>query len=94
MFKHQVKMQLRADSFILLSQKIDNTIMPLLRLQKGFNNGVTSVMPERSSATEDTFWNTKEDAEEYQRSGYLKVLETLAEVVSATPSSVISEVPA
>ncbi len=54
MFTHRVQMQLQADSFILLSQKVKNTIMPLLRLQEGFRDGVTTIAPERSVATEDT----------------------------------------
>jgi hypothetical protein len=84
-------MQLKDNSFILLSRKIEDTIMPFLRAQKGFRNGVTSVAPERSSATEDTHWNTKEDADAYDRTGYLEVVKTLLEVVSAPPTTSIFE---
>src|SRR6476620_10278937 len=93
MFTHRVQMQLKADSFTLLSRKIENTIMPLLRLQKGFQDGVTSVAPERSTATEDTHWSTKEDADAYQLDGYLKVMKSLSEVVSAPPVISIFESP-
>jgi hypothetical protein len=85
-------MQLKADSFSLLSRKIENSIMPLLRLQKGFRYGLTSVAPERSAATEDTHWDTKEDAETYHRTAYLDVMETLSEVVCAPPITSIFEV--
>lgn len=91
MFTHRVQMQLKDNSFILLSRKIEDTIMPFLRAQKGFRNGVTSVAPERSSATEDTHWNTKEDADAYDRTGYLEVVKTLLEVVSAPPTTSIFE---
>lgn len=37
-------MQLKDNSFILLSRKIEDTIMPFLRVQKGYRNGVTSVI--------------------------------------------------
>jgi hypothetical protein len=92
MFTHRVQMQLKADSFILLSRKIENTIMPLLRLQKGFQSGTTSVAPERSIATEDTHWNTKEDAFAYDRTGYWEVMKSLTDVVSAPPVTSIFEV--
>lgn len=84
-------MQLQADSFILLSHKIKDTIMPLLRLQKGFCDGVTTIVPERSIATEDTRWNTREDAEAYQRTGYLEVMKALSEVVITEPTTSIFE---
>ena len=92
MFKHQVQMQLRADTFTLLSRKIENTIMPLLRQQKGFCDGITFVAPERSTATGDTFWNTEADAEAYQKNGFQKVLETISEVLTETPTVSITKV--
>jgi hypothetical protein len=91
MFTHRVQMQLKDNTFILLSRKIEDTIMPFLRAQKGFRNGVTSVAPERSTATEDTHWNTKEDADAYNRTGYLEVMKSLLEVVSAPPTTSIFE---
>ena len=91
MFTHRVQMQLKDNTFILLSRKIEDTIMPFLRSQKGFRNGVTSVSPERSSATEDTHWNTKEDADAYDRTGYLEVMKSLLDVVSAPPVTSIFE---
>jgi hypothetical protein len=93
MFTHRVQMQLKADSFILLSGKIENTIMPLLRLQKGFHDEITLVTPEDSSATEDTHWNTKEDAFAYDRTGYWEVMKTLSDVITEAPITSIFEVP-
>ena len=92
MFTHRVQMQLKAESFILLSRKIENTIMPLLRLQTGFQDGVTSVAPERSTATEDTHWDTREAAEAYHSTGYLEVMKTLSEVIINAPVTSIFEV--
>jgi hypothetical protein len=91
MFTHRVQIQLKANSFILLSRKIENTIMPFLRTQKGFLNGVISIAPERSTATEDTHWNTKEDAYAYDRDGYREVMKNLSDVVSAPPVASIFE---
>lgn len=85
-------MQLKADSYIQLSKSIEDTIMPLLHQQIGFCSGVTQISPERSEATEDTFWNTENDVRAYQKTGYPKILETLSGVVLKTPVVVISEV--
>ena len=91
MFTHRAEIQLKNNSFILFSRKIDNKIMPLLRLQKGFQNGTTSVFPERSTAIEDTHWNTREDAEAYNQEGYLEVVDILSEVFAAAPVTSIFE---
>ena len=93
MFTHHVTMSLKNGSHKELSSRIDQSIMPLLRQLKGFIDGITLVAPERSIAIEDTHWETKDDAENYQRTGYLKVIEMLSEFVKTTPKDSIFEVP-
>lgn len=85
-------MQRKAGAFPLLSRKIENTIMPLFRKQKRYCDICVFLTRQQTTVTEDTFWNIREDAEEYQRSGYLTVLEMLSEVVRQAPSTIISEV--
>lgn len=91
MFTHRVLISLKPDSFIELSRKIETEIMPALRLQKGFCGGTTVVMPERSSATGETRWETREDAEAYQRNGFADVLKMLSSVAETTPTASIFE---
>lgn len=93
MFTHHVTMSLKDNSHRQLSDKINKSIMPLLKQQKGFIDGVTLVAPERSVAIEDTHWETKEDAEAYQRTSYIKVADMLSEFVRGTPKDSIFEVP-
>lgn len=93
MFTHHVTMSLKDDSHRQLSNKINKTIMPFLREQKGFINGVTLLAPERSVAIEDTHWETREDAEAYQLTSYLKVAGMLSEFITGTPKDSIFEVP-
>lgn len=91
MFTHRVEMDLNADSFILLSKKIETTIMPFLRIQKGFCQALTTISPERSSALEETHWNTRSDAESYQEKGYPEILRILADVLAKEPEVSIFE---
>lgn len=93
MFTHHITMSLKDDSDRQLSDKINKSIMPLLKQQKGFINGVTLVSPERSIAIEDTHWETKEDVEAYQRTSYLEVFAMLSAFVRGTPKDSIFEVP-
>jgi hypothetical protein len=92
MFTHRAKIQLKPNSFTELSQKIEDQIMPALRLQKGFCHGVTSIDTIWLTATEDTRWETMEDAETYQRTGYPETLKSLSGVLDAEPVTSIFEV--
>ncbi len=85
MFTRHVTMKLRANSAAEFTQLIENEIIPLLRKQQGFHDEITFVAPERSEAIANSFWDTKEDAEAYNRAGYQEVLKTLSKAVEGTP---------
>ena len=78
-------MQIKANSAAELTRIVEKEIVPLLRKQKGFRDEVTLVAPERSQAVGNSFWDTKEDAEAYSRTGYPQVLKALSKVVEGTP---------
>ena len=85
MFARHVTMKLKANSAAEFPRIIENEILPLLRKQKGFRDEITFVAPERSEAVGNSFWDTKEEAEAYSRTGYPEVLKALSEVVEGTP---------
>jgi heme-degrading monooxygenase HmoA len=57
----------------------------LLRKQKGFQDEITLVAPERNEAVAISFWDKKEDAEAYNREKYPEILKTLSKMVEGTP---------
>jgi heme-degrading monooxygenase HmoA len=85
MFTRHVTIKLKANSAAEFTRVIENEIIPLLRKQKGFRDEVTFVVPERSEAIALSFWDTKEDAEAYNSTGYQEVLKTLSKVVEGNP---------
>jgi heme-degrading monooxygenase HmoA len=85
MFTRHVTIKLKANSAAEFTRVIENEIIPLLRKQKGFRDEVTFVVPERSEAVALSFWDTKEDAEAYNSTGYQEVLKTLSKVVEGNP---------
>jgi hypothetical protein len=85
MFARHVSIQLKADSAPEFNRLIDNEILPLLRKQKGFRDEMTLVAPERSLALAISLWDTKGDAEAYNRAGYSEVLKALSKLVEGTP---------
>jgi heme-degrading monooxygenase HmoA len=64
---------------------LENQIIPLLRRQKGFQDQISFIAPERNEAVAITFWDKKESAEAYQREKYPEVLKALSNVVEGTP---------
>lgn len=86
MFGRQVTLKLKADSAIELSRINDVEILPILRKQKGFRDETTFIAPERSEAIANSFWDTKADAEAYNRTAYADVLKTLSTVIDGMPT--------
>ena len=85
MFARHVSMKLKANSAPEFTRIIENQILPLLRTQKGFRDELTFIAPEGSLAVGISLWDTKADAEVYNRSGYPEVLKGLSKVVEGTP---------
>ncbi len=85
MFTRHVTMKLKANSAAEFNRIIENEVLPLLRKQKGFRDEITFIAPERSEAIGNSFWDTKEDAQAYNSTGYPELLKTLSRVVEGTP---------
>jgi hypothetical protein len=79
-------MKLKANSVVEIPRIIESDVLPVLRKQKGFRDEISFVSPERSLAVGISLWDTKEDAEAYNRTGYPDVLKTLSKVFEGTPT--------
>ena len=86
MFGRQVTLKLRANSATELNRIAEDEILPILRKQKGFRDETTFIAPERSEAIVNSFWDTKADADAYDRTAYPEVLKTLANVIDGAPT--------
>jgi hypothetical protein len=86
MFARHVTMKLKANSVVEIPRIIESDVLPVLRKQKGFRDEISFVSPERSLAVGISLWDTKEDAEAYNRTGYPDVLKTLSKVLEGTPT--------
>ena len=85
MFTRNVTMKLKANVTPEFNRVIENEILPLLRKQPGFRDEITFVAPERSEAVAISFWETKENCENYNRTGYPEVLKIVSKFVEGTP---------
>ena len=85
MFTRNVTMKLKENSAKEFTQLTENEIIPLLRKQNGFRDEITFVAVDRSEAVAISLWDTKENAEAYNRTGYPEILKILSKVVEGTP---------
>jgi len=92
MFARIVSMKLKNNAATKFTQTFETDVIPVLRKQNGFRDEISLLAPERSEVTGISFWNKRENAEEYNRTTYPGVLKTLSEVVEGTPEVRIFEV--
>ena len=85
-------MELKPNVTTEFTNAIDSEVLPLLRKQKGFRDLITFGAPDRSEAIAISFWDTKEEAEAYNVTGYTEVLKTLTGMVEGTPRVGVAEV--
>lgn len=85
MFTRIVTLKLKENSDSEFTSLNENQIIPLLRRHDGFRDAITFVAPERSQVLAISLWDTKENAEAYNQTGYPQVLKTLSKVIEGTP---------
>ena len=86
MFTRVVELTTKPGKNKQLSETINDKVLPILKKQKGFVDETVLV-----SDTEDnrvlslSFWNSKEDAERYQREQYPAIHEMVRHLLEAEP---------
>lgn len=86
-----VTMPLRPGSRAESSKAIEN-IIPPLRTHKGFLDEIALVTSDGKIGFGISFWDSKESAEAYNRSGYINVMEALDPVLAGPAQLQQSEV--
>lgn len=85
MYARQVSMNLKPNSTVGFTKKLETEIIPLLRKQKGFKDEITFVSPTGKDAFAVSLWDNKENAEAYGRDSYTEVNKILSNLVEGTP---------
>jgi hypothetical protein len=85
MFARNVSMRLKNNSSAAFAKQIENETIPALRQQPGFEGELTLLAPGGMEAVAISFWDNKEHADTYARTGYPEVLKNLNSYVEGTP---------
>jgi heme-degrading monooxygenase HmoA len=92
MYSRNVSFKLKAKSTAEFTRILEGEIIPLLRRQRGFEDEISFVSPERNEAVAISLWDKKDDAEAYNRKTYPEVLRALSRVIEGAPKVEIFEV--
>ncbi len=80
MFVRKVAMRLKADGAGKIIRKMEDEIIPLLRKQRGFVDGLTLLSQSGKEAYAYSFWENSADAETYDKAVFPQVTGLLAGV--------------
>jgi hypothetical protein len=86
MFARTVSFHLKPNSSVAFTKQIDDKTIPVLRKHLGFQGELTLVAPDGTRAVAISFWDKKENAEAYARTGYSEVMKNLTKFVEGTPT--------
>ena len=85
MFARIVSMQLKPNTQIEFTERFENEIIPTLKKQQGFQDEILFVVPGGPGVVAISLWDSKQNAETYNRGTYPEVLKILANLVEPTP---------
>jgi hypothetical protein len=85
MYARNVSFRLKSNMQADYTRAFENQILPLLRKQKGFKDGITLCSPGSSEAVAISLWENKNNADDYSTNAYPEVLKTLAKFIDGTP---------
>ena len=86
MFTRIVELTTKPGKNKQLSDTINDKLLPILKKQKGFVDETVLVSDKEDNRVLSlSFWNTREDAEEYHRAQYEKVHEMVRHLLDAEP---------
>jgi len=80
-----VSIQLKPNTHREFTEKFEKEIIPTLKKQQGFQDEILFVVSGGPEVVAISLWDSKENAETYNRVTYPEVLKTLANLVDGTP---------
>jgi len=93
MFARTVTVRLKANGKADFQKTLENEIVPILRKRQGFQDELSLVSQDGTEAIGVSLWDSKQNAESYQRETYPEIQKILAKVVEGTPQVKTYEVP-
>ncbi|MGB8473122.1 MAG: antibiotic biosynthesis monooxygenase [Candidatus Acidiferrum sp.] len=85
MFARRLTMQLKPNNATEFTKALETQVIPTLRKQKGFRDELVFMGSNANEAFAISLWDSKENAEAYNRDFYPEIAKTLSKVVEGAP---------
>jgi len=85
MYARRVSMKLRPNNTLEFTQRLEKDVLPILRKQAGFRDEITFVAPGGTEAFGLSLWDSKANADTYDKAHYAEVTKILSKIVDGTP---------
>src|SRR5215469_6332327 len=92
MFARIVTIPLKPSTKAEYAKAIEKTVIPLLRKHKGFRDEISLVSTDGNTSVGISFWDSNEDAEAYNRSGFSEVMKAFDPVATGPAQVQLCEV--
>ena len=92
MHSRNINFKLRPKRIAEFSRILEEEVIPLLQREKGFDDVISFIAPDRNEAVAISLWDKKEDAEADNQKTYPEILRAVAGVIEGTPKVEIFEV--
>ncbi len=85
MFARNVSVRLKPNKLTEFNQTFQKEIMPVMMKQAGFRDELILANENGTHITAISLWDTKEQADGYDKTAYPQVLKSLADVLDGVP---------
>jgi heme-degrading monooxygenase HmoA len=92
MFTRIVSMTLKPNVSTQFTQLLEQKVVPALRKEPGFEDEMVFVVPGGPEVVAISIWKTREDADNYARAAYPKVLRILENLIEGQPEVEVYQV--
>ena len=92
MFARKVSIHLRPDTLAEFTKILEQEIVPLLHKQPGLKDEIAFAVPGASDVLAISLWDSKQNAEVYDKGAYKDILRMLEPVVEGIPEIATTEV--
>ena len=92
MFARNVAVRLRPNTLTEFNQILEKQVMPIMRKQAGFRDELTLAAESGNFVNAISLWDSKEQADAYDKNVYPQVLKSLEKVLDGAPKVHVSNV--
>lgn len=85
MFAREITMSLKSDSKVSFTTTMEKDVLPILRKESGFKDGITFLSQDGTEGVGISLWDNKKSADAYDGKSYSEVVQALNRISTGEP---------